>query len=88
MEGESANSSGDCWPDQRPSRANEPHHQGRHHKALPLDSHTQLETHLGLFLNAYNHARRLKILKDLTPAQLIWQEWQAKPELFHKEPCH
>jgi transposase InsO family protein len=55
----------------------------RHH-----DSHAQLETHLELFLNAYNHARRLKTLRGLTPAQFIWQEWQAKPELFHKELCH
>jgi transposase InsO family protein len=52
------------------------------------EDHEQLRRHLGLFLDAYNHARRLKTLKGLTPAQLIWTKWQSKPELFHKEPCH
>jgi hypothetical protein len=31
------------------------------------DSHDELRTHLGLFLDAYNHARRLKTLRGLTP---------------------
>ena len=52
------------------------------------DDHEQLRRHLGLFLDAYNHARRLKTLKGLTPAQLIWKEWQSNPDRFHKEPCH
>jgi hypothetical protein len=37
-------------------------------KRCHCDSHAQLETHLELFLNAYNHARRLKTLRGLTPA--------------------
>ena len=49
--------------------------------------HEQLKRHLDLFLNADNHARRLKTLKGLTPAQFIWKEWQPKPELFYEEPC-
>ena len=57
-------------------------------KRYHYDSHDQLERHLALFLDAYNHARRLKTLKGLTPAQFIWKEWQSKPELFHEEPCH
>ncbi len=57
-------------------------------KRYHYDSHDQLEAHLDLFLDAYNHARRLKTLKGLTPAQFIWKEWQSKPELFHEEPCH
>ena len=57
-------------------------------KRYHYDGHEQLSAHLELFLDAYNHARRLKTLKGLTPAQFIWKEWQAKPELFHKEPCH
>jgi hypothetical protein len=34
-------------------------------KHYHYDSHTQLETHLELFLDAYNHARRLKTLRGL-----------------------
>ena len=52
------------------------------------DSHKQLQRHLELFLDAYNHARRLKTLKGLTPAQLIQKEWQSKPKRFHEEPGH
>jgi transposase InsO family protein len=57
-------------------------------KRYHYDSHKQLRTHLELFLDAYNHARRLKTLKGLTPAQFIWKEWQSRPEHFHEEPCH
>lgn len=56
-------------------------------KRYHYDSHDQLERHLELFLDAYNHARRLKTLKGLTPAQFIWKEWQSRPELFYEEPC-
>ena len=52
------------------------------------EGHEQLRRHLELFLDAYNHARCLKTLKGLTPAQFIWKEWQVRPEFFHKEPCH
>ena len=51
------------------------------------DDHEQLRRHLDLFVDTNNHARRLKTLKGLTPAQFIWKECQAKPELFHEEPC-
>jgi len=57
-------------------------------KRYHYDSHEQLKRHLELFLDAYNHARRLKTLKGLTPSQFIWKEWQSRPELFHEEPCH
>ena len=57
-------------------------------KRYHYEDHDQLEAHLDLFLDAYNHARRLKTLKGLTPAQFIWKEWQSTPELFHEEPCH
>ena len=52
------------------------------------DSHEQLRRHLDLFIDAYNHARKLKTLKGLTPTQFIWKEWQARPDLFYEEPCH
>ena len=38
------------------------------------DSHEQLRRHLDLFIDAYNHARKLKTLKGLTPTQFIWKE--------------
>ena len=57
-------------------------------KRYHYDGHEQLRRHLGLFLDAYNHARRLKTLKGLTPAQFIWKEWQSTPELFYEEPCY
>jgi transposase InsO family protein len=57
-------------------------------KRYHYDSHKQLEQHLDLFLDAYNHARRLKTLTGLTPAQFICKEWQSRPNLFHEEPCH
>ena len=57
-------------------------------KRYHYEDHEQLKNHLELFLDAYNHARRLKTLKGLTPAQFIWMEWQSKPDLFYEEPCH
>jgi transposase InsO family protein len=57
-------------------------------KRYHYDGHEQRRTHFELFLDAYNHARRLKTPKGLTPAQFIWTEWQSKPEPFYEEPCH
>ncbi len=48
--------------DERPGRADEPHHQGRHGQALPLRKQRPLRTHLADFMAAYNFARRLKTL--------------------------
>ena len=28
------------------------------------------------------------LTKGLTLTQFIWREWQANPDLFHREPCH
>lgn len=42
----------------------------RHHR----DDHDRLRRHLGLVLDAGNHARRLKTLKGLTPARFSWNE--------------
>lgn len=57
-------------------------------KRCHCEDHEQLRRHLELFLDAYNHARRLKTLKGLTPAQFIWKSWQVRPDLFHEEPRH
>jgi transposase InsO family protein len=52
-------------------------------KRYHYEEHEQFPTRLSLFLDAYNHARRLKTLKGLTPAQFIGKEWQSRPELFN-----
>ena len=57
-------------------------------KRYHYDNHEQLRRHLDLFIDAYNHARRLKALKGLTSTQFIWKQWQARPDLFYEEPCH
>ena len=57
-------------------------------KRYHYDDHQQLRRHLDLFVNTYNHARSLKTLKGLTPAQFIWKQWQSNPELFYEEPYH
>jgi hypothetical protein len=44
-------------------------------KRYHYDSHEQLRTHLQLFLDAYNHARRLKTLRGLTPYEHVLQVW-------------
>ena len=44
--------------------------------------HQQLTAHLELFLAAYNHARRLKTLKGLTPHEYVCQIWTEDPERF------
>jgi transposase InsO family protein len=56
----------------------------RHHH----DGHDQLQRHVEPFLDAHHHARRLKTLKALTPAQFIWNAWQAKPDPFYDQPRH
>ena len=50
-------------------------------KRYHYDDHQQLRRHLDLFVDTYNHARSLKTLKGLTPAQFIWKQWQSNPEL-------
>jgi transposase InsO family protein len=52
------------------------------------DSHDQLRTHLKLFLDAYNHARRLKTLRGLTPYEHVVQVWTKEPERFRLDPSH
>jgi transposase InsO family protein len=51
-------------------------------------SHDELRAHLGLFLDAYNHARRLKALRGLTPYEFICRAWTREPERFRLDPLH
>jgi transposase InsO family protein len=52
------------------------------------DSHNQLRHHLQLFLDAYNHARRLKTLRGLTPYEYICKTWTEQPHRFITDPTH
>jgi hypothetical protein len=52
------------------------------------DSHDQLRAHRQLFVDACNHARRLKALRWRTPIEAIHAVWQQKPDLFHQPPGH
>jgi transposase InsO family protein len=57
-------------------------------KRYHYDSHAQLRAHLQLFVDAYNHARRLKTLRGLTPYEFIHQAWAKDPERFRLNPSH
>ena len=48
--------------------------------------HDQLSAHLQLFLDADNHARRLKTLRGLTPYEFIGQAWTRDPDRFKLNP--
>ena len=51
-------------------------------------SHDELRAHVQLFLDAYNHARRLKALRGLTPYEFICRAWTREPERFRLDPSH
>jgi transposase InsO family protein len=57
-------------------------------KRYHYDGHDQLRAHLELFLDAYNHARRLKTLRGLTPYEFVCQTWAKEPERFRLNPSH
>ncbi|EHP90797.1 Integrase catalytic region [Methylorubrum extorquens DSM 13060] len=57
-------------------------------KRYHYDSHAQLRTHLHLFVDAYNHARRLKTLRGLTPTEFILNAWTKEPDRFRLDPSH
>jgi transposase InsO family protein len=52
------------------------------------DSHDQLRAHLQLFVDAYDHARRLKTLRGLTPYEFVCQVWAKEPDRFRLDPSH
>ena len=52
------------------------------------DSHDRLRAHLALFVDAYNHARRLKTLHGLTPYEFVCQVWATDPNRFRLDPSH
>ena len=46
----------------------------------------ELNEHLQAFLLAYNHAKRLKTLRGLTPHEFVCAQWQKKPATFTRDP--
>jgi len=52
------------------------------------ETHDQLESHLAVFLDAYNFARRLKTLRGLTPYEAICKAWTDEPDRFRSDPVH
>jgi transposase InsO family protein len=57
-------------------------------KRYHYDNHDQLRQHLQLFVDAYNHARRLKTLRGLTPYEYIARVWTEEPHRFKIDPYH
>jgi transposase InsO family protein len=51
-------------------------------------SHDELRHHLQLFVDAYNHARRLKALRGLTPYEFVRKTWTEQPYRFTSDPTH
>ena len=48
----------------------------------------ELNEHLYAFLLAYNHAKRLKTLRGLTPHEFVGAQWQKNPPIFTQDPTH
>ena len=46
----------------------------------------ELNQHLQAFLLAYNHAKRLKTLRGLTPHEFVCTQWQKNPVIFTQDP--
>ena len=57
-------------------------------KRYHYDTHDQLRSHLADFLDAYNYARRLKMLSGLTPYEYICKIWTSEPDRFILDPIH
>ena len=73
--------------DQRPGRADEPHHQGRDGQGLPLRRSGKPKAHVLAFVTAYNFAKHLKALKWKTPYQSICQAWANEPVTLQNQPA-
>ena len=57
-------------------------------KRYHYGSHDELRAHLRPFLDAYNHARRLKALRGLTPYEFVCRAWTKEPERFRLDSSH
>ena len=57
-------------------------------KKYHYSSVEHLKRHLHEFVMAYNHGKKLKSLKFLTPYEKIIKEWHSRPKDFKKNPYH
>ena len=57
-------------------------------KRYYYETHDELRVHLQLFLDAYNHARRLKAPCGLTLYEFTCRAWTQGPERFRLNPSH
>ena len=48
----------------------------------------EFNEHLQTFLLAYNHAKRLKTVRGLTPHELICGRWQENSVNFTQDPTY
>jgi transposase InsO family protein len=57
-------------------------------KRFYYQTHDELRAHLADFVTAYNFAKRLKILKGLTPYEYVCKIWTNEPQRFILNPLH
>ena len=57
-------------------------------KRFHYQTTAELNEHLQAFLLAYNHAKRLKTLRGLTPHEFVCAQWQKNPTIFTRDPTH
>jgi len=74
--------------DQRTDRTHEPDTEGNHRQTYDYKTHDELRQHLKNFVDAYNYAKRLNILKGLTLFEHIIKCWTEKPKVFKLNPIH
>jgi hypothetical protein len=55
-------------------------------KRFYYETHDHLRRHLADFVTAYNFAKRLKTLKNLTPYEYVCKLWTKEPERFALNP--
>lgn len=55
-------------------------------KRYHYSNHDELRQHLRLFIDAYNHGRRLKTLRGLTPYEYVARIWTEDPARFKIDP--
>ena len=74
--------------DQRPGRANEPHHQGRHRQTLPLRSHRQLDGISPTSSPPTTSAGGSRPSRASHPTSSSANSWTYEPEHFTLNPLH
>ena len=57
-------------------------------KRFHYQSTQELNGYLQAFLLVYNHAKRLKTLRGLTPHEFVCSQWQKNPTIFTRDPTH